>query len=109
MLGIVEGLKPGGRVVLLEYRSENPMIMIKGWHKMSEKQVKKEMKAVGLVWEDTRDFLPKQHFLVLKKPDIYSWNYSREIIIDISSLSNDISCFLAKILSFPFCQRGSRE
>ena len=70
MLGIVEGLKPGGRVVLLEYRSENPMIMIKGLHKMSEKQVKKEMKAVGLVWQDTRDFLPQQHFLVFKKPDI---------------------------------------
>lgn len=70
MLGIVEGLKPGGRVVLLEYRSENPMIMIKGLHKMSEKQVKKEMEAVGLVWQDTRDFLPQQHFLVFKKPDI---------------------------------------
>ena len=70
MLGIVEGLKPGGRVVLLEYRSENPMIMIKGLHKMSEKQVKKEMKAVGLIWQDTRDFLPQQHFLVFKKPDI---------------------------------------
>lgn len=71
MLGIVEGLKPGGRVVLLEYPSENPMIMIKGLHKMSEKQVKKEMEAVGLVWQDTRDFLPQQHFLVFKKPDIY--------------------------------------
>ncbi len=72
MLGIVKGLKPGGRVVLLEYRSENPMIMIKGLHKMSEKQVKKEMKAVGLVWEDTRDFLPQQHFLVFKNPHISS-------------------------------------
>ena len=72
MLGIVEGLKPGGRVVLLEYRRENPMIMIKGLHKMTEKQVKKEMKAVGLIWQDTRDFLPQQHFLVFKKPDI-SW------------------------------------
>ena len=70
MLAIIEGLKPGGRVVLLEYRSENPMIMIKGLHKMSEKQVKKEMKAVGLIWQDTRDFLPQQHFLVFKKPDI---------------------------------------
>ncbi len=72
MLRIVEGLKPGGRVVLLEYRSENPMIMIKGLHKMSQKQVKKEMKTVGLVWQDTRDFLPQQHFLVFKKPDISS-------------------------------------
>ncbi|MGB3511833.1 MAG: class I SAM-dependent methyltransferase [Microcoleaceae cyanobacterium] len=42
MLGIVEALKPGGRVVLLEYRGENPMIMIKGLHKMTEKQVKKK-------------------------------------------------------------------
>ncbi|MDJ0518146.1 MAG: class I SAM-dependent methyltransferase [Okeania sp. SIO2F4] len=80
MLGIVEGLKPGGRVVLLEYRSENPMIMIKGLHKMSEKQVKKEMKAVGLVWEDTRNFLPQQHFLVFKKPDISSLNYSTDYL-----------------------------
>jgi len=72
MLGIIEGLKPGGRVVLLEYRSENPMIMIKGLHKMSEKQVKKEMKAVGLVWQETKDLLPQQHFLVFKKPDVSS-------------------------------------
>lgn len=37
MLGIVEGLKFGGWVVLLEYWSENLMIMIKGLYKMSEK------------------------------------------------------------------------
>ena len=42
MLGIVAALKPGGRVILLEYRGENPMIMIKGLHKMTEKQVKKK-------------------------------------------------------------------
>jgi ubiquinone/menaquinone biosynthesis C-methylase UbiE len=76
MLGIVEALKPGGRVILLEYRGENPMIMIKGLHKMTEKQVKKEMEAVGLVWQDTKDFLPQQHFLVFKKPDISALNYS---------------------------------
>ncbi len=72
MLGIVKGLKPGGRVILLEYRGENPMIMIKGLHKMTEKQVKKEMKAVGLVWQDTKYFLPQQHFLVFKKTEISS-------------------------------------
>lgn len=68
MQGIVKSLKPGGRVVLLEYRQENPLIFIKGLHKMSEKQVKKEMAAVGLNWKETQDFLPQQHFLVFEKP-----------------------------------------
>ncbi len=66
--GIVEALKPGGRVVLLEYRKENPMIMIKPLHKMTQKQVKKELKAVGLKWQETKEFLPEQHFLVFTKP-----------------------------------------
>ena len=68
MEGIFEALKPGGRVVLLEYRKENPMIMIKPLHKMSQKQVKKELKAVGLKWQTTKEFLPEQHFLVFNKP-----------------------------------------
>ena len=68
MEGIVEALKPGGRVVLLEYRKENPMIMIKPLHKMTQKQVKKELKAVGLKWQETKEFLPQQHFLVFSKP-----------------------------------------
>ena len=67
MEGIVEALKPGGRVVLLEYRKENPMIMIKPLHKMTQKQVKKELKAVGLKWQATKEFLPEQHFLVFSK------------------------------------------
>lgn len=68
MTGIVQALKPGGRVVLLEYRQENPMIMIKPLHKMTQKQVKKELKAVGLKWQETKEFLPEQHFLVFSKP-----------------------------------------
>jgi precorrin-6B methylase 2 len=68
MEGIVKALKPGGRVVLLEYRQENPMIMIKPLHKMTQKQVKKELQAVGLKWQTTKEFLPEQHFLVFSKP-----------------------------------------
>ena len=68
MTGIYQALKPGGRVVLLEYRKENPMIMIKSLHKMTQKQVKKELKAVGLKWQTTKEFLPEQHFLVFNKP-----------------------------------------
>lgn len=67
MQGIVKALKPGGRVVLLEYRQENPFILIKELHKMSEKQVKKEMTAIGLKWLETPSFLPQQHFLVFEK------------------------------------------
>ena len=68
MSEIVKALKPGGRVVLLEYRKENPMITIKPLHKMTQKQVKKELKAVGLKWQTTKEFLPEQHFLVFSKP-----------------------------------------
>ena len=68
MEGIVSALKPGGRVVLVEYRGENPFVFIKPLHKMTQKQVRKEMSAVGLVWLETKDFLPQQHFMVFEKP-----------------------------------------
>jgi ubiquinone/menaquinone biosynthesis C-methylase UbiE len=67
MINLYNSLKPGGRVVLVEYRQENPMIMIKPLHKMSQKQVKKEMKAVDLKWLKTQQFLPEQHFMVFEK------------------------------------------
>ena len=67
MAGVVEALKPGGRVVLAEYRAENPLIMIKRLHKMSEKQVKKEMSSVGLTWVKTDERLPQQHLLFFEK------------------------------------------
>ncbi|GAB1541598.1 class I SAM-dependent methyltransferase [Scytonema sp. NUACC21] len=68
MQGIVRALKPGGRVVLVEYRGENPFIMIKALHKMTQKQVKKEMQAVGLAWRETKNFLPQQHLMIFEKP-----------------------------------------
>ena len=68
MTGVVAALKPGGRVVLAEYRAENPLIMIKRLHKMGESQVKKEMSAVGLTWIKTDDRLPQQHLLFFEKP-----------------------------------------
>jgi ubiquinone/menaquinone biosynthesis C-methylase UbiE len=68
MQGIIDALKPGGRVALLEYKAENPMIMIKRLHKMSVAQVRREMSAVGLEWVKTDDSLPEQHLLVFQKP-----------------------------------------
>ena len=68
MTHLVEALKPGGQVVLAEYRAENPLIMIKRLHKMSEAQVRQEMKAVGLTWVKTDESLPQQHLIFFEKP-----------------------------------------
>ena len=69
MQGIVRGLKPGGRVVLVEYRAEDPDVPIKPLHKMSEAQAIKEMAAVGLKHVKTHPDLPRQHVMVFEKPD----------------------------------------
>lgn len=68
MTEIFTALKPGGKVVLVEYRGENPLIPIKALHKMTETQVQKEMGSVGLQWVKTQEFLPQQHYLVFQKP-----------------------------------------
>ena len=67
MRGIVYGLKPGGKVVLVEYRRENPFIPIKALHKMTQNQARKEMQAVGLQWQETKNFLPSQHVMIFEK------------------------------------------
>lgn len=67
MEGIVKALKPGGRVALVEYRKENPFILIKALHKMTQKQVKKEMQAVGLTWQQTKNLVPQQHLMLFTK------------------------------------------
>lgn len=68
MLSIREALRPGGQVFLLEFRAEDESVPISRLHKMSEKQVRKEMEVVGLEFVVNHDFLPWQHFLVFRKP-----------------------------------------
>ncbi|MEL7448531.1 MAG: class I SAM-dependent methyltransferase [Pseudomonadota bacterium] len=65
---MADALKPGGRLVLVEYRAEDPSVPIKRLHKMSEAQSRKEMATVGLEWERTESALPQQHFMVFRKP-----------------------------------------
>ena len=69
MQSIVKALKPGGRVVLIEYRGEDPAVQIKRVHKMTVAQVRKELEAVGLKWKETKNFLPYQHFIVFEKAE----------------------------------------
>ena len=65
---MVEGLKPGGLLVFVEYRAEDPGVRIKRLHKMTEAQVKKEMTAQNLEFVETIDTLPQQHIVIFKKP-----------------------------------------
>ena len=64
---MVASLKPDGRLVLVEYRAEDPSIPIKPLHKMTVSQARKEMEALGLELERNDDFLPQQHFMVFRR------------------------------------------
>lgn len=64
---VVKSLRPGGRVVLVEYRAEDPNVPIKEHHKMSEAQAAKEMKAAGLRLLKNDKRLPQQHILIFGK------------------------------------------
>jgi SAM-dependent methyltransferase len=68
MQSVVKALKPGGRVVQIEYRGGDPTVPIKRLHTMTVEQCRREMAAVGLRWKETKSFLPQQHFIVFEKP-----------------------------------------
>ena len=67
MRSLIRALKPGGRVVLVEYRGEDPAVPIKPLHKMSEAQIVREMSVLTLTWERTSERLPMQHIVVFRK------------------------------------------
>jgi ubiquinone/menaquinone biosynthesis C-methylase UbiE len=60
-------LKPDGRMVLLEYRKEDPKIPIRPEHKMSVAEVKAEIEPEGFRLEKTLESLPRQHILIFRK------------------------------------------
>jgi SAM-dependent methyltransferase len=67
MMAIRKALKPGGRVVLVEFRKEDPKVPIKEVHKMSEEQIKKEMAVIGLSHLKTIGVLPWRHSTAIFK------------------------------------------
>ncbi len=58
--------KPGGRLVLLEFRKEDLRIPILEAHKMSVAEVKQEMEAEGYAIDKVIGGLPWQHLIVIK-------------------------------------------
>jgi tRNA A58 N-methylase Trm61 len=64
---IRESLKPDGRLVLLEYRKEDPKVPIREEHKMTVAEVKAELEPQGFVMSQVIETLPRQHILILTK------------------------------------------
>ena len=57
-----------GRLVLLEYRAEDPDVPIRPEHKMTKAQVKLEVEHEGFRQQRVYDDLPRQHLIVFTRP-----------------------------------------
>lgn len=64
---ILKTLKPNGQLVLVEYRAEDDNVPIKATHKMTEAQIKAEMRIHPLTWQKTIRTLPWQHVVIFTK------------------------------------------
>jgi ubiquinone/menaquinone biosynthesis C-methylase UbiE len=65
---IREALKPGGRIVFLEYRAEDPNVPIRPEHEMTVGQVRAEVEPEGYRFDKAIEVLPQQHIIIFKKP-----------------------------------------
>jgi SAM-dependent methyltransferase len=66
--GLRQAIKPGGRLVLLEYRKEDPSVPIRFEHKMSVEEAKMELEAEGFSLSRVDGRLPRQHILIFARP-----------------------------------------
>lgn len=67
LAAIVKALKPGGRVVFVEFRANDPNVPIKALHTMTEGQVRKEAAVQALEWTKTVGDLPWQNIIVFRR------------------------------------------
>jgi ubiquinone/menaquinone biosynthesis C-methylase UbiE len=65
-----KSLKPDGRLVLIEYRKEDPTIPIRPEHKMSLAEVKTEVEAEGYRLVEVNKTLPRQNIFAFKKTPV---------------------------------------
>jgi predicted methyltransferase len=64
MTGIRRALKPGGRVLILEYAKESRIAPASPLHKMSFEEIRREIEPMGFVVDQLLDFLPVQHGVI---------------------------------------------
>lgn len=62
-----DALRPKGRLVLLEYRKEDPTIPIRLEHKMTVREAKLEVEAEGFALSRVDESLPRQHILIFTR------------------------------------------
>ena len=61
-------LKPGGRLVLIEFRKESSWVPIREEHKMSIREARIELEAEGYALDRVIDVLPWQHIIIFRLP-----------------------------------------
>ena len=66
--GLFKALRPRGRLVLVEFRGEDPEVPIKPEHKMTLDQVRLEVEPQGFTFKESLEFLPWQHVIIFEKP-----------------------------------------
>ncbi|MEO5896643.1 MAG: methyltransferase domain-containing protein [Vicinamibacterales bacterium] len=59
-------LKPDGRLVLIEFRKENPRVPIREEHKMTVREARVELEAGGYRFDEVIDVLPWQHIIIFR-------------------------------------------
>jgi ubiquinone/menaquinone biosynthesis C-methylase UbiE len=64
---IKRSLKSNGKLLLIEYRGEDPKLRIKKLHKMTVQQIEKELGSNGFRLAQNGQFMNIQHFLVFEK------------------------------------------
>jgi predicted methyltransferase len=68
MLGSIRrALKPDGRLVLIEYRKEDPGVPIAATHRMTVADARMEVEAEGLRFDQLLSDLPRQHIIVFRR------------------------------------------
>jgi len=67
MRHIKDALKPDGRVVLVEFRKEDPSVPIQPLHKMSVPDVRSELEPLGFKFQKSLEYLPWQHIIFFTK------------------------------------------
>lgn len=64
-----DSLRPKGRLVLVEYRAEDPSVPIRPEHKMTVEQVKREVEPEGYRLDKVLETLPRQHILIFREAE----------------------------------------
>jgi len=66
--GLFKALKPQGRLVLVEFRAEDPDVPIRPEHKMTLDEVRRDVEPQGFLFRQSLEFLPWQHIIIFEKP-----------------------------------------